>query len=389
MPSSATISFSSFLASLLATFCFPVVTNAQDPCAVCDDVHFMLARGNNEPYPGRQAALVEATCDGLASCGYENIYYSALYTDLYCQTAYDGAIAGSVQITAYAEKCPHSKIILAGYSQGGQIASDILGGGGGYSFNGCFQPYTPAIDRSTSPGNQIAAVMIFGDTRHTANQTYNYGNGSSLDGWFPRNTTQLANLDAYAPIMRNWCVSSDPVCAANQTSYNEASHLDYFDIDSGMAASFIKSVASLTETDTAFTTAIPTSLSGTVQNYATIGTATPSGSVSLDTTWTSSTSYPACTATSYSRAVATTNATMTGSTASTSSASGGSVTASVASVFPVTASSAANAVATPNATVSGKTGTATSGAVAFVGMDGVRYSLAAGMIATFVLALAL
>ena len=103
--------------------------NAQASCTACDDVHFFLARGNNEGYPGRQAALVEATCDGLSSCGYEDLLYSALYTDLYCQTAYDGAIAGLTQMTRYAEMCPDSKLIMAGYSQGGQIAGDIMGGG--------------------------------------------------------------------------------------------------------------------------------------------------------------------------------------------------------------------------------------------------------------------
>lgn len=95
-------------------------------CSVCEDTKIFLARGNNEPYPGRQAFLVEAICDGLASCGYEDLIYSALYTDLYCQSAYDGAIAGIVQMTEYAERCPNSKIILGGYSQGGQIASDIV-----------------------------------------------------------------------------------------------------------------------------------------------------------------------------------------------------------------------------------------------------------------------
>lgn len=27
---------------------------------------------------------------------------------------------------------------------------------------------------------EVAAVIIFGDTRHTANQPYNYGNGSAI-----------------------------------------------------------------------------------------------------------------------------------------------------------------------------------------------------------------
>ncbi|KAH9809203.1 carbohydrate esterase family 5 protein [Teratosphaeria destructans] len=132
---------------------------SQDSCPVCEDVHFFLARGNNEPYPGRQGTLVAATCDGLSSCGYEDLIYSALYTDEYCQTAYDGSIAGLVQIPKYAQQCPDSKLILAGYSQGGQIAGDILGGGGGTSFNGCLQPDTPALDSSTGDKSELAVQL--------------------------------------------------------------------------------------------------------------------------------------------------------------------------------------------------------------------------------------
>ncbi|KAK3066299.1 hypothetical protein LTR53_017412, partial [Teratosphaeriaceae sp. CCFEE 6253] len=276
-----------------------LTTSAQQPaCSSCDDVHFFVARGNNEAYPGRQGALIQATCDGLASCGYEDLYYSALYTDLSCQSTYDGAIAGHKQMTAYAALCPHSKLILAGYSQGGQIATDILGGGGGYSFNGCYQPETPPLDRTTSPGSNVAAVIIFGDTRHTKNQPYNYGNGSNLDGWFPRPASQLAALTAWTDITRDWCVSTDPICAANQTFYEVSTHLGYYNVYSEAAASWLKEVASLTATSS-FTTAIPTSLSGTIQDYATVNTATPSGSVRMDTTWTDTTSIAPCTALSY------------------------------------------------------------------------------------------
>lgn len=192
--------------------------------------------------------------------------------------------------------------------------------------------------------------MIFGDTRHNANQSYNWGSGSGIDGFFPRNQTQLSNLQPYANIMRNWCDAGDPICAANQTTHDESDHLDYFNVDSQSAASFIRSVASLTQTDTAFSTAIPTSLSGTVQDYATIGTATPSGSVSTDATWTSSTSFAACTATSYSRAYSTTNATISSSMSATTQS--GTVTASVASVFPLGATSSERAEATGSASAS-------------------------------------
>jgi hypothetical protein len=143
------------------------VSRADDPC---DDVHIFLARGNNEPYPGRQSRLVMALCDGLSSCGYEDLIYSALYTDLYCQTAYDGTIAGFTQMAAYADRCPKSKLILGGYSQGGQIATDILGGGGGTLFNGCVQPTTPALDRKSSPGNKrkhIVSINTTADQRKT------------------------------------------------------------------------------------------------------------------------------------------------------------------------------------------------------------------------------
>jgi hypothetical protein len=66
----------------------------------------------------------------------------------------DTAIAGHVQMTAYAQKCPNSKLILAGYSSGGQGATDILAGGGGELFNGCIQPDTPPLDHTTSPATQ-------------------------------------------------------------------------------------------------------------------------------------------------------------------------------------------------------------------------------------------
>lgn len=133
--------------------------------------------------------------------------------------------------------------------------------------------------------------------------------------------------------MRNWCVDTDPICAAKQaTSHDATDHLNYFNVDSQAAASWIKSVASLTNTDSSFTTTVPISRSGTAQDYATVPTATPSGSVTLDTTWTSSASFAACTASSYSqRAVAAANTTSSSSTSSDATSSSASATSNLSS----------------------------------------------------------
>ncbi len=171
----------------------------------------------------------------------------------------------------------------------------------------------------------VAAVIVVGDVRYTANQSYNFGTGAPYDGWFPRTSEMRDNLDNYADIMRNWCVDTDPICAAHLPDFDEESRLNYYDLDSESAASWIKSVASLTA-DSDFTTAIPTSVSGTVQDYATIGTATPSGSVTLDTTWTSSTSYAACTATSYSQYASNGTSSTTKSTSASGSSTEGTTT---------------------------------------------------------------
>jgi hypothetical protein len=160
--------------------------------------------------------------------------------------------------------------------------------------------------------------------------------------------------------MRNWCVDTDPICAAQQpTKHDATDHLNYFNVDSQSAASWIRSVASLTETDSSFTTAIPISLSGSVQDYATVGTATPSGSVKLDTTWTSSASFAACTATSYSRAVTTTSAINSNLTSPVATNATGSMTTSAIPTTEASSQSqAAKSTGTANASSSGSSSTA-------------------------------
>lgn len=117
----------------------------------CKDVHIFLARGNNEPYPGRQGKLVNAICNGLSSCDYENIKFYNPGNSNYCAAVQEGAANGLSQVTAYNQKCPDSKLVLSGFSQGANVAGDILGGGGGQIF-GCTQGSNAGFNTKSGPG---------------------------------------------------------------------------------------------------------------------------------------------------------------------------------------------------------------------------------------------
>ncbi|KXJ97300.1 Alpha/Beta hydrolase protein [Microdochium bolleyi] len=293
----------------------------------CADTHIFLARGNNEPYPGRQGQLVAAICKGVDSCDYEDLLYSAKYTDLYCQIVYDGVIAGHQQLAAYASRCPKSKLILGGYSVGSQIVTDILGGAGGTFYNGCVQPEAAPLRRDTAPGNMIAAVLVSGNVRHTGGQSYNTGTGSGMSGLFPRVGAQKEALDGWADILRDECIETDPICGNKKLTDGAVlgDHLNYFDRLNGNFASWVQKMAKL-DTGGTFVTAIPTSISGTVQDYATIPSGTPTGGVTMSPDWTKSTDVIPATPT-------------TGKASSTAASSGASSTPASSSQAPSTSAS--------------------------------------------------
>ncbi|KAF4450659.1 hypothetical protein F53441_6320 [Fusarium austroafricanum] len=203
----------------------------------CTDVHVFLAKGNNEPYPGRQGKLAKAICDGLKSCDYEDIKFENKLEDPFCDSVTEGVQNGIKQITAYNKRCPKSKLVVSGYSQGGQVVGDILGGGGGVFFQGCVEPNMKGLDPKSAPGSSIYAAMVFGDTRHTQNQPFNVLSGADKNGLFPRPAGQLSNLAAYGNVFRNYCVKTDPICAQGK---DVETHLNYFDVFTDEVAEWVK-----------------------------------------------------------------------------------------------------------------------------------------------------
>lgn len=82
----------------------------------------------------------------------------------------------------------------------------------------------------------VRAALLFGNTLHTANQPFNYENGSGGNGLFPRSGDRLAGLNKFASVLRDYCVASDPICAGGDIVAN---HLNYFDIYSTNAADWV------------------------------------------------------------------------------------------------------------------------------------------------------
>ncbi|KAK8051815.1 acetylxylan esterase 2 [Apiospora rasikravindrae] len=207
----------------------------------CTDVHVFLAKGNNEPYPGRQGKLVNAICEGYDSCDYEDIVMQNMLPDPYCDSVHEGGANTVKQVVAYNKKCPDTKLVLSGYSQGSHVIGDSLSGGGGVFFNGCVEKAVEPLDPKSPAGKAVAAILTFGDTRHTANQPWNHQSGAKGNGLFPRPGDQLDKLNAFADRYRDYCVDTDSICSgADPNNPGRMSHLTYFDNFTDEAAKWVK-----------------------------------------------------------------------------------------------------------------------------------------------------
>jgi hypothetical protein len=90
--------------------------------AECSPVHFIIARGSNEPQgPGTTKTLADAVAKEIPGVTTEGVVYPARlnFSNIldYLPSSGDGAKAGVSQITQYVKACPQSKVVVAGLSQ--------------------------------------------------------------------------------------------------------------------------------------------------------------------------------------------------------------------------------------------------------------------------------
>lgn len=219
---------STVLAAVLAGVASAGLAPRQMTTTACADVHIILAKGNNEPYPGRQSKLVTGICKGMSSCDYEDVQWQNMASDEYCGSVTQGTTNALKQINNYAKRCPNSKLVLSGFSQGAQVIGDVITGAGGTLVQGCVEPDLPNLDSTGNAGRQIAVILTFGDPRHTPYQPYDYVGASGALKWgvFPRNTKQLSNGMKYAGVWRDYCNGEDTLCASGN---DLTEHLNYMD----------------------------------------------------------------------------------------------------------------------------------------------------------------
>ncbi|KAI4598411.1 carbohydrate esterase [Pestalotiopsis sp. 9143b] len=165
-------------------------------------------------YSGSQsAAIVYPACGGQSSCG--GVSYDS--------SATQGTAAVVSAVNSLNSRCPSTKIVLIGYSQGGQIMDNALCGGAG----------------ATLTGTALAAVkaaIFMGDPHFVAGLSYEVGTCKA--GGFAARPSGYTCSPASPSIIQSYCDSQDPYCCNG----NDANHhQQYVTIYGSQALAFIKS----------------------------------------------------------------------------------------------------------------------------------------------------
>lgn len=205
----ATTATTALAASLTVT---PAAT-----AVACPDVQMVFARGTNEPAGlGRVGEALSSQLAGQLggrTIGVYAVNYPATYDFL---AAADGAVDATNHIADVSQRCPSTRFILGGYSQGAAVVDMLMG----------IPPLGDRIgDVGSAPplpgslASRVAAVAVFG------NPATKFGNPVS------------AALAPFAGKGIDLCADGDPICSQGR---NPFAHTSYEKTDLvGQAAGFV------------------------------------------------------------------------------------------------------------------------------------------------------
>ncbi|KAI0451148.1 putative acetylxylan esterase 2 precursor [Xylaria acuta] len=221
-----------FALGLAATAAAHPLTQAQSAVTCVSGLYMIAARGSEEdPGEGPLSAIttmVKSLVPGSASIAVD--YPAAIYDDgTYPVSVYEGITDTITKITDYVAACgASSRIVLLGFSQGGNVMTDTLAGG----------VLKPAPIGEGYRQN-IRSVVVFGDPTYTTGQSFDVGNATK-SGIFSRGGDSLAKLNTYASVVQSYCMVHDTICATGDSLAVHSAEVATFAVQ---AAEFIVSVS--------------------------------------------------------------------------------------------------------------------------------------------------
>ena len=208
-----------------------IAAEAPQEITACGDVKIITARASTEaPGEGITGALVTQ----IINASDQNVLrvavsYAATLTN-YNSSSLQGINAAKQLLTSEVQACPNEKIVLAGYSQGAHVVTDIIAGGQGGSLGSAVAPVPANV------ASHVVAIVTFGDPRHVPNQAFDVGT-SRRNGLFPRAAGQLQTLGAFGTAkIQAFCDANDTFC---DSGFSTATHLTYLNRYQNRAAQFV------------------------------------------------------------------------------------------------------------------------------------------------------
>lgn len=194
------------IATALATVAAPLVFVVAPAAhgAECPDVELIFARGTSEPdgagRVGQALASQLAPQLGGRSLGVYGVNYPATYDFL---AAADGAADATNRIAAMSQRCPSTRYVLGGYSQGAAVVDMLIG----------IPPLGDKVgDVGSAPPlpaglvDRVAAIAVFG------NPSAKFGRPVSIA------------MTPFAGKGIDLCNDGDPICSQGRNPFAHTSY---------------------------------------------------------------------------------------------------------------------------------------------------------------------
>ncbi|KAL7908076.1 carbohydrate esterase family 5 protein [Trichoderma velutinum] len=203
----------------------------------CPGIHIFGARETTAPAGyGSSATVVNLIINSHPGTTSEAINYPACGGQSQCGgVSYANSVVAGINavvqaVNNYHNQCPNTKLVLVGYSQGGQIMDDALCGGPD-SAEGW--PNT-AVPLSSGAVSAIRAAIFMGDPRYVHGLSYNVGS-CAAQGFASR---PVGYSCPNGSKIKSYCDASDPYCCNGN---NANTHQGYGQEYGQQALSFVNS----------------------------------------------------------------------------------------------------------------------------------------------------